>query len=637
MASQAGEENMQKKDPFENLTKEELIKKCKQFLGIAQKAKQAKDDLAEEVKAMKLKSQDLENKSQDALKPMQEMVENLTQQKLQLVMECDSLKKEKSIADNELADMRTKITLLDTANESYSRQVNRLSEENEQLLTHLSTLEKENQELNGLAEEQRLQMLSLEKQNALNESKTSVSTDLSEMEIKLSNNDETIKQFQLKCNDLEVELKTNKEILTEKDKVLNSLRSEIATLKAENNQMVHLKDICNSKSDEIELLQVKVKQLNLDVNNLNLDINGHINTIELLTKNNNDLNTELNTVKEAHIDTESKLKCLIEELECTKKSSELCNEKLKSHHSKLIKAFADLKDLKQVKCKLLLIIEDYSKYISRWQSDITEVSNRFIEELHSRDMEIENHKKQIVELKNINDTLNEKLLKACNENSTNDCMHNVNDLNDTNNENTIEMKRTLNEETKDLLRNLENKELKIISLTEKISEISTTVDSLSKEKVVLLEKNNDLTENITTINNEISSMKRECSDLQNQLTMSKRENVELLTEMNYMNQALKERGETISKQQEYAQELIRKSETLDQELSAIKQQKDKSEEELNALKTKTDDQHVPVVIQKLNDQLEEKNCKINTLEKEIEQLREYSGSSVGKLIITVKP
>ncbi|GLV39034.1 GRIP and coiled-coil domain containing 185 kDa [Carabus blaptoides fortunei] len=586
MASQAGEENLEKKDPFENLTKEDLIKKCKQFLGIAQKAKQAKDDLAEEVKAIKLKSQDLENKSQDALKPMQEMVENLTQQKLQLVMECDHLKKDKNTADNELTDVKIKIEFLETANESYNRQVNRLSEENEQLLTHLSTLEKEIQQLNGLVEEQSME---LEKQNNLNEANTEHETSdrkyLSELEMKLSNNIEEIKQYQLKCDNFEAELKANNEILSEKDKLLNSLHSDIDTLKTENNQIVNL------KNDEIKLLQVKVNQLNLDLNN--------INTIELLTKSNNDLNTELNAVKQLHIETENKFQRLIKELACTRTSNELCNEKLKSHHSKLIKAFADLKDLKQVKCKLLLIVEDYSKYVSKWQNDITEVSNHFIVELNAKDNKIERNEKQIVELKTINDALNEKLSETC------------------------------NEKTSDLLRNLENKELKIISLTEEISKISTTVDSLSTDKTVLLEKNSVLSENNNVLQNEVSSIKRECSDLQNQLTMSKRENVELLKEMNDMNQALKERGETISKQQECAQELIRKIEILDQELSALKQQKDKSEEELNALKTQTEERHMHVVIQKLNDEVEEKNCKINTLEKEIEQLKEYSGSNAG--------
>lgn len=167
-------DNTLKKDPFETLSREELIKKCKHFLGIAQKAKQVKDDLAEENKSLTNALTKLEHKSHTDIQTIQETLNALTEQKLEFVTENDMLKNrvhslENKIKQNEKSceEFQVQIQVLDTENQSLNRQNKRLSEENDQLIKHLEVLEKQIDELNKIGEQQRMQLLTLEKQDSM--------------------------------------------------------------------------------------------------------------------------------------------------------------------------------------------------------------------------------------------------------------------------------------------------------------------------------------------------------------------------------------------------------------------------------------------------------------------------------------
>lgn len=175
------ENNFQKKDPFENLSKEELVKKCKHLLGIAQKAKQVKDDLADEHKSLTNALTKLENKSRNDMQAMQEMLDALTQQKLTLVTENDTLKKQLNLSETSLKNIQSEYTetklraeTLETENEGVSRQVKRLTDENDQLISHLDILEKQINELNKIGEQQRSQLLSLEEKSILSNNKVEI-------------------------------------------------------------------------------------------------------------------------------------------------------------------------------------------------------------------------------------------------------------------------------------------------------------------------------------------------------------------------------------------------------------------------------------------------------------------------------
>ncbi|XP_046392523.1 centromere-associated protein E-like isoform X1 [Ischnura elegans] len=160
-----------KRQGLEAMSKEELIKKCRNLLTIAQKAKEAKDDANEEVKALKEKLNQIKSQH-DGKKPqvqgigetkdkqlekqitaMQEMINNLTEQKLQFAMEMDSFKKKTSKLEEELRNLREKekcasqrVSELEIERDGFERQARRLEKEAESLTFALDETEKRGNE-----------------------------------------------------------------------------------------------------------------------------------------------------------------------------------------------------------------------------------------------------------------------------------------------------------------------------------------------------------------------------------------------------------------------------------------------------------------------------------------------------------
>ncbi|PNF29357.1 hypothetical protein B7P43_G07815 [Cryptotermes secundus] len=168
----------QKRNSLEDLNKEDLIKKCKSLLVIAQRAKQAKDDagkeiirLKEQLNTLQMQAEQVHNgerysdtgrnekelQLQNEVSAMQEMLTTLTEQKLCFTMEVDKLKKENVTLEKELnqlklekasvqeisAQLHCQLGELETAAESYKRQIHRLTNENEALIKQMERLEME--------------------------------------------------------------------------------------------------------------------------------------------------------------------------------------------------------------------------------------------------------------------------------------------------------------------------------------------------------------------------------------------------------------------------------------------------------------------------------------------------------------
>lgn len=123
------------------------------------------------------------NASTEDLKTMQELVDSLTEQKLNLITEVDSAqskikalntkcinyeeniniyKSDLIIKDNKIADISHKLSDLDSEVTSLRRQNNRLLEENEQLLSQLTEFEASAAEFNTIGMQQREQLKKLE-------------------------------------------------------------------------------------------------------------------------------------------------------------------------------------------------------------------------------------------------------------------------------------------------------------------------------------------------------------------------------------------------------------------------------------------------------------------------------------------
>uniref|UniRef100_A0A182P0B8 Uncharacterized protein n=1 Tax=Anopheles epiroticus TaxID=199890 RepID=A0A182P0B8_9DIPT len=95
-----------KPSPFDNLSREDLVKKCKGLLGIAQKAKQAKDECQEENRRLKEQLGHFEtqkNADKECIKAMQEVADSYMDQKLQATMKVDELEKQMAKLKAQLA------------------------------------------------------------------------------------------------------------------------------------------------------------------------------------------------------------------------------------------------------------------------------------------------------------------------------------------------------------------------------------------------------------------------------------------------------------------------------------------------------------------------------------------------------
>ncbi|XP_039431092.1 GRIP and coiled-coil domain-containing protein 2 [Culex pipiens pallens] len=136
-----------KASPFDNLGRDDLVKKCRGLLGIAQKAKQAKDECQEENRKLKEQlalAETQKTADKECLRAMQEVVESLTQQKLQAAMKVDELEKSLSGLRRELdgaALLREQLEKISVENEAFKRQIDRLTEENEELLGAITGME----------------------------------------------------------------------------------------------------------------------------------------------------------------------------------------------------------------------------------------------------------------------------------------------------------------------------------------------------------------------------------------------------------------------------------------------------------------------------------------------------------------
>eukprot|EP00095_Tigriopus_kingsejongensis_P011346 snap_masked-scaffold383_size189472-processed-gene-0.8 protein:Tk11346 transcript:snap_masked-scaffold383_size189472-processed-gene-0.8-mRNA-1 annotation:"kinesin k39" len=124
------------KKALSQMSPDELVQKCKSLLQIASKAKAAKDDAVKSLEREADKSSALE-----------EMVQNLTEQKVQFATDQDLLKKQSQKLNRELDETLKAKNNFETQVLGKERQLSRLVEENEQLLKQLDDLDSNKQQL----------------------------------------------------------------------------------------------------------------------------------------------------------------------------------------------------------------------------------------------------------------------------------------------------------------------------------------------------------------------------------------------------------------------------------------------------------------------------------------------------------
>lgn len=124
MSEETTIDNPVKKSALDSLSREELLEKYHNALGILKKAKVAKDAIAKENSELKERIEKAENRKVAT----DEIVENLTQQKLGLVTSLEEARQGRKVLEEklvlsqkEVGSLQLQVSDLDTSNESYKR------------------------------------------------------------------------------------------------------------------------------------------------------------------------------------------------------------------------------------------------------------------------------------------------------------------------------------------------------------------------------------------------------------------------------------------------------------------------------------------------------------------------------------
>ncbi|XP_062561880.1 GRIP and coiled-coil domain-containing protein 2 [Armigeres subalbatus] len=308
--------------PFDGLNREDLIKKCRGLLGIAQKAKQAKDECLEENRRLKEQLSQAETQKtadKDCMKAMQEMVASLTEQKLNAAMKVDELDKLVAGLRREVdgcALLKGQLDKLSIENEGFQRQIKRLTEENEELLADLSGMETKVKEMEvGMekAEESKL-LLEQELLRAKNETALSGKEEKLIRKLKLYKNkvQEISAKILLLKSDRKILIKTvreyseqvpkwQKELLNASDMLFSRiqvLEKENAFLKKENEDILKQLQIYDQKSVQNDDLEEKIKQVVAENEVLESKIVDKQKVIDEIESNNRNLHSVIGQIEE---------------------------------------------------------------------------------------------------------------------------------------------------------------------------------------------------------------------------------------------------------------------------------------------------------------------------------------------------
>lgn len=570
-----------KKVNLEDLPKEDLVKKCKSLISLAQKAKASKESLQEEINSLKRQlNQPTQN---DAT---MELIETLTSEKLQLVNQIEDLKVKNQSLSTKLKSFEEKVIDLETENTSYQRQVKRLTDENEQLISDLSTLETQIAELHKLGVEQKGQLLQLEKSNSNSikdlQSKLAISVEeVQKVNTNLARKEERISELTQELQALKIMKGTS---LQESNTNCDSYIKKVDELKIRNDSYIielsSIKDINEKLKGKVTLYHSKLKKFALNIKEVKNEKNGIIELFKAYTEQINEWKMQLLKASDELIklvnqleDENQKLKQNAENLQ-TKLELEKCNQQIISQNEDIQRLNAELAAKENIS-ENWVRIEEENKILNHAclaYKENLETVNQELKESKSK-YELENS--LLISAKN-----EVNVLKEC--------------LNDA-----VNTEKLFAEKSSGEIQRLAQSNQ---SLEEKIQELEEKLNL--KEHAAHVDSSMQTDENTSSSHNPAD---------ENSILGLQMEHVELLQEMNEMNQALKERGETISKLEVHCEELKKK-------LQLYETQANKNMELITAK-----DQTINVLLKELdslrNNNSSVKSTEIANLKSEVEALR----------------
>ncbi|KAK9879645.1 hypothetical protein WA026_006710 [Henosepilachna vigintioctopunctata] len=645
--------NVEKKIAFEDLSKEELIKKCKTFLIIVQKAKQSKSLLQEEIDNLKAK---LELTNHEKIpSAVDEIIQNFTEQKLNLVSTIEDLKmKNDSLVTNlnqfkeEKRRLETELDKIDNENVVFKKQVTRLTDENEQLISHLESLEKQIEELNKIGLEQRNQLLELEESNMNLQNNAKHCEKVQELEKMLSISLEEIKRLKNLKNNTQVDIPM---VSIEDSFVKKGEDFDIQMLTERNGKLM----------DKLKCYHTKIVKLAVQVKHLKADKEEILDQFKIYTQQVRDWKDKLNIAS-------NNLLLIVKT--CEKENEELkkCNQHLEDLNTRFMEQLEahktddekskEIEEIDNLKIKNLKLGEELD--ISKQNLHEVSVANEMLinkakeeninltqqlEALNSEKDELQIHIQQLEQCNKLDEVARErdsyeKIVCSKNE-QINSFKVQIQNLEMEISKCSVEKAELTDRITE--LHEIEDHQRKcIFDLEEKIKKFSTELENsqklnevilkLSHEIKTLTESNLSLREQIETYKEREKNNKHEClnasiqtfenfsslEEYKHEIIISKEENAQLLLEMNEMNLELKLRGENISKLEALCEELKKNNNIYETQANINVDNITEKEEIILALR----DEIKLLKLELSNLNMNEKHEEIAKLKSEIDTLNE---------------
>ncbi|XP_063546203.1 GRIP and coiled-coil domain-containing protein 2 [Cydia strobilella] len=448
------QQDVSKKNSFDELSKEELITKCKSLLLIAQKARHSKQELQGEIDQYKVKQKEYENSKKqydEKIHTLEELANSLTEQKLNYITDLETAqnklrnlnqqcinyeeeiknhKAELVIKEKKYTDSLIKLSDLDSENISFKRRNTRLVEENEQVLNQLSELETRIEEFNNIGLQQREQLKVLEEklqsESAFEAKFKELNDKIADLESKLksSENTDEVKnktvEYENKIKEI-TQLYENEKVNQEKSSIkLKSYRDKISKCAACINQLKNSRFILSKTVKEYSenipkwqndiiaasvVLDGQVKKLNEENNRLK----DKLAVLEEQLKQQTsvtDCDSTVSTLKDVHA-----LRNQIIQLQNQKGDLEQNNNELTKH----LQALKDnIQDIDNIKQELENLGEKYEALLIRnTELEKTETKNaELIDQLQKKNTNNEVLKLQIRALESEKSTLVKEKLNA---------------------------------------------------------------------------------------------------------------------------------------------------------------------------------------------------------------------------------
>ena len=287
------------------------------------------------------------------------------------------------------------------------------------------------------------------------------------------------KKKEIELNNLMKELEEKNILLKKKEKIINDFSLNLKVIKEENNNLK-----INLNKRIVELNEYKLKyddEKNMDSEDKKIEM-------DLIVRENKELKNKFNSIEEEKINSERKIEELNEDIENLKEANDNLKKQLNEKNNIVDKINQELNNLKEkqndlekineentdLKEKLEKINQEYDE-LKIQNKQLTNKNNELVKKIVTTEENYNNSQKEIIDIKMLNTELLEKLKNNKEKESKSENIINNNEIKDLKKENDVLQKRVIQ------LNNL------IEELNTQINELNIKYSNIKKENLNLKE------------------------------------------------------------------------------------------------------------------------------------------------------